>query len=181
MHLEKNNTLFSKIDHLYYQSVSIYTHPFIHFTLQNGKIGKVVYTACDLMLLIMNIYDENAKSHMLDLKESIDSENHAILGLKNRSKNKNSWNYRNCFSLSSISDHTTLELYAMLFLKYIMHFYTSMLLLMLVYLFLDIPSLFIIEWDCPHSSRHRSYTPYPWSLPPLLILLVKINHLLLLL
>ena len=61
MHLEKNNTLFSKIDHVYYQSVSIYTHALIHFTLQNGKIGKVVYVACDLMLLIMNIYDENAK------------------------------------------------------------------------------------------------------------------------
>lgn len=61
MHLEKNNTLFSKIDHVYYQSVSIYTHALIHFTLQNGKIGKVVYVACDLMLLIMNIYGENAK------------------------------------------------------------------------------------------------------------------------
>lgn len=91
MHLEKNNTLFSKIDHVYYQSVSIYTHALIHFTLQNGKIGKVVYVACDLMLLIMNIYGENAKKkvNVLDLKESIDFENHAILGLK-KHKNKNS-------------------------------------------------------------------------------------------
>ena len=37
MHLEKNNTLFSKINQVCYQSASIYTRAFIHFTLQNGK------------------------------------------------------------------------------------------------------------------------------------------------
>lgn len=42
MRLEKNNTLFSKADHVYEQSVSIYTCASIHFIVQNGKFGEVV-------------------------------------------------------------------------------------------------------------------------------------------
>ena len=80
--------------------------------------------------------------HVLDLKESVDFENYSFWAWKNAQTHEIAVTL--CPSLL-ISSHTTLELYAILALKYIKHFYTSVLLHMLVYLSLEIPSPFIIE------------------------------------
>ena len=163
MHLEKNNTLFSKIDHVYGQPVSVYTHALIHFTSQNGNICK--HCICCLWFDATKyeyLWWKCKKVNALDLKGSTDFGNHAIVGLE---KNKNSWNDTQFSIFSSISNHAAIELHAP---PWIMdHFYTSLRLLMLVCVILECSSPFNIEWDYTHSSKHRSNPPDLWILPQL--------------
>ena len=79
--------------------------------------------------------------HVLDLKESVGFENYSFWAWKNAKTHE----IADTLSPSLISSHTTLDLYAILAFKYIKHFYTSVLMHMLVYLSLEIPSPFIIE------------------------------------
>lgn len=159
MHLEKNNTLFSKIDHVYEQPVSVYTHALIHFTSQNGNLRE----RCICCLWFhAPIYEylrwKCKKFNVLDLKGSTDFENHAVVGLEKTKLLK--WSQFSPFLLSP----TTQLLSYTLSLDYIQHFCTPVLWRVLASITLECSSPFNIGEDRTRSSKHRPNTPYLWIL-----------------